>query len=152
MKKSPLKRRTPFKKRSVRAYKPRRATKRSEGASFLKKKLDGVFSQYIRLRDKGVCFTCGVVKPWKEQQNGHYISRAHNSLRFDERNCHCQCVSCNVFRHGNMDVYALRLLETYGNGILEELNREKQKIKQFTPQELKDLIAYYQQKIETYLL
>jgi len=51
-----------------------------------------------------------------------------------------------------MDVYALRLLETYGNGILEELNREKQKIKQFTPQELKDLIAYYQQKIETYLL
>lgn len=143
MKRSPIRRKTPLK----RHLKQRRKRVGRESVQFLKKRLDNVFSQFIRLRDKGVCFTCGIVKSWREQQNGHYISRGFNSLRFDERNCNCQCVSCNVFRHGNMDVYALKLTEKYGADILKELSNEKRKIKQFTAEELKKLINQYEEKV-----
>lgn len=68
------------------------------------------------------------MKPWKELQCGHYVSRSHLSLRYDERNCHPQCVGCNIFKSGAMDEYALALVRQYGDGILEELGREKQKI------------------------
>lgn len=111
----------------------------------LKKKLDRAFSIFIRKRDNGICFTCGVKKPWKEMQNGHYISRNHNSLRYDERNCHCQCMACNVFKHGEMDVYALRLQEKYGEDILKELSIKKQEVKQFTPSEICTLLDKYEQ-------
>ena len=41
--------------------------------------------------------------------------------RYDERNNHCQCVACNVFKKGNLTVYALRLIKIYGTKLLEEL-------------------------------
>jgi len=145
MKRSWLKRKTPYKKAPVKfsriSKKPRK--KPSDSISVLKKRADAVFSLWVRARDSGVCFTCGVQKPTSQMQNGHYVSRAHNSLRYDERNCHCQCVSCNVFRHGNMDVYALRLQEKYGPTILQDLDREKKKIKQLTKEELHAIINKY---------
>lgn len=150
MKRTPLKRgtyqlkKTPFKKsvkKSLRRTKTRR--KRHESVSSLKKLLDACFSRYIRLRDGGVCFTCGIKKPISQMQNGHYVSRSHNNTRYDEQNCHCQCVGCNVFKHGNMDVYSLRLIEKYGLDILSDLSRRKNVIKQFTIPELKHLIEVY---------
>jgi len=117
--------------------------------SQLKKKLDAVFSKYIRQRDAGICYTCGNKKEPKYQQNGHYISRQHNSTRFDEENCHCQCVACNVFKKGNMDEYALRLQRQYGSGILKKLNKKKWQTKQFTVQELEEMIEYYTKKLCT---
>ena len=57
------------------------------------KKLDAIFSQYIRLKDadhKGdvTCFTCGKVSHYKKGiQNGHFQSRRFMSTRYDEKNC-----------------------------------------------------------------
>jgi hypothetical protein len=93
--------------------------------SKLKKKADLLFSNFIRKRDKGKCFTCGCVKEWKHQQCGHYVSRSCLPLRYDERNCHCQCVGCNIFKKGNMDVYALKLMKKYGEDILYDLDEIK---------------------------
>lgn len=115
--------------------------------SKLKKEADKIFSQYIRQRDEGRCFTCGVRKHWKEIQCGHYISRSHNSLRYDERNCNAQCVACNIFRGGALDSYALALIKKYGADILEIFAKEKRKIKQFTIKELQALIEEYKKKI-----
>ena len=66
--------------------------------SKLVKKLDAVFSQYIRLKDadefgNATCFTCGKVDHWKKLQNGHFQSRKHYATRWDEMNCQVQCVS-----------------------------------------------------------
>ena len=113
----------------------------------MKKKLDAVFSQFIRQRDKGICFTCRVIKPWKEQQAGHYWSRSFNSIRFDERNVHCQCVSCNIFKYGNKEVYSLRMIEKYGVQILDELNRKRRLEKRFSTKELEDMIQQYRLKL-----
>lgn len=117
--------------------------KKDKSLSWYKKELDRVFSQFIRLRDKGVCFTCGNKKYWKLQQNGHYISRVHMSVRFSEKNCNAQCASCNIFKNGNMDEYALALQKKWGKGILLQLNQEKYKVTKLTRE-------WYEQKIEHY--
>jgi len=112
--------------------------------SKLKKKADQVFSLYIRRRDNGVCFTCGKRGKIEEMQCGHYESRRHNATRYDERNCNCQCVGCNCFRNGNMTVYALKLQEKYGEGILQDLRKKAEKIKRFTKKDLEEIIEKYE--------
>lgn len=45
-----------------------RPLKKKVSISKLKKKADSAFSQFIRIRDKGKCYTCGLQKHWKEMQ------------------------------------------------------------------------------------
>lgn len=59
------------------------------------------------------------------EQCGHYVSRSYLYLRYDEKNCHGQCVSCNVFKSGNMTSYALRLINDYGVQLLKDFDRLK---------------------------
>jgi hypothetical protein len=116
--------------------------------SQLKKKLDEVFSIFIRMRDKGVCFTCCSKSEWKYTDAGHFINRKHLVTRWDERNVHAQCIGCNRFRNGNKEDYAVRLEQLYGHGILQELHMLKQTGKEFKYNELENLINHYQEKIK----
>lgn len=120
---------------------------KKQNVSTLKRKADQIFSLYIRTRDSGRCISCGTIKEITRVQCGHYISRSHNSLRYDERNCNAQCVGCNIFKSGAMDNYALALIKKYGRKILEELAKEKRKVKQWTVAELQALIEEYQEKL-----
>ena len=137
--------------------------RRIQSVSRLKKELDKVYSHYIRLKEclettgnpnQGICFTCGTRHDFKNLQCGHYIPRNHNSTRYYEKNTHIQDVRCNIFLRGNLDVYALSLISKYGDGILDELNKMKNTIKNFTKDELLLLIHNYKQKLrkleETY--
>lgn len=121
--------------------------RKKNSVSALKKELDIVFSRYIRQRDKGICISCGSKKPWKEQQNGHYIKRSAMNTRYDEQNCHCQCVGCNIFKKGNYPDYTLAIQQKYGYDIVEDLVARGREIKQWTATELKELIAHYKQKL-----
>ena len=52
------------------------------------KKVDAVFSQYVRLRatddtGHGECYTCGSRRHWSEVDAGHFMSRACMSTRWD---------------------------------------------------------------------
>lgn len=112
-----------------------------------------VFSKYIRLRDKYTCFTCGKdMNTCKEYaQAGHYVPQSKgNRLRFDERNVNCQCASCNMHQHGNLAVYALRLEEKYGLGILQEFNSIKNGVKKFERYELEEMIERYNGLVREY--
>ena len=64
------------------------------------------------------CYTCGVVKHYKELQAGHY---KHGRLDFDFRNLKPQCVKCNHFHSGRLDVYAEKLIKEYGVKWLDKL-------------------------------
>jgi hypothetical protein len=123
--------------------KSKKREKRENNTRLLKAKLDKVFSIWIRIRDNGVCFSCGDKKHWQEQQNGHYVSRSKMSTRYDEQNCHCQCLPCNVFKKGNYPAYSEALINKYGVAIISILNKKGQEIKQWTANELKFLITYY---------
>lgn len=118
----------------------------------LKKELDSIFSRYIRhkhAKDGMVkCYTCSVVKPVKEMQNGHWIPRNILSTRFDEMNCRPQCVGCNMFNKGRPDVFALKLLEEYGEEKLRELQKRRNEIIRYFPYEEK--IEEYKTKLKEY--
>lgn len=121
--------------------------------SRLKKKADQAFSEFIRRNaadENGMvrCVTCNVVKPWQQQQAGHYEKRGVNPLRYDERNCHPQCVGCNVFQNGNYPKYAIFMVETYGQSILQQLRSEAQVTKQWKAWELTELIDHYKAKLQ----
>ncbi len=127
-------------------------TAKKHSIGWYKKKLDYEFSQWIRLKDAVngivICVTCKAKAHYKKMQNGHYIARNHLNTRYDEQNCHVQCVGCNMFKNGNMDEYALFLVEKYGDGILEELNRRKHIIKKISLLEYIELIETYKEKIK----
>jgi len=78
-------------------------------------------SLHVRIRDKGICYTCGVQKEISEMQAGH---RHHGKLSLDERNIHCQCVKCNMYLSGNLGAYERRLIEEYGLEWSKQLERD----------------------------
>lgn len=116
---------------------------KTESVSKLKKKADAVFSKWIRERDNGKCFTCMKHEDPKYMQAGHFVSRSYNYYRFDEKNVHCQCVGCNVFKSGNMVTYAVRFVNEYGIETLKEFERNRFREKRFTVKELKQIIEKY---------
>jgi len=117
--------------------------------SKLVKKLDTVFSQYIRLSnaDKSgycICVTCDKKFFWKEIQAGHFISRKHYSTRWDERNVKPQCVACNVYRAGEQYKYSLYL----GNNLSKKLLEQSRELRKFTNIELEEMIADYSERVK----
>ena len=114
-----------------------------------KDKLDKIFSQYIRLKyadTNGMCrcISCGKFHHWKKIQNGHYMSRRHLSTRWDESNCRPQCVACNIFNQGNIQMYRKGLIAQIGeqNVDLIEYRARNATIK-YSDFEYKELIKYY---------
>ena len=118
--------------------------------SKLIKKLDVIFSQYIRLSrsDKNgfcTCITCGKKGHWKNGgiQAGHFMSRKHYSTRWNEDNVHHQCVACNMFRSGEQYKYSIFL----GTDKANDLFLQSQKIVKFANNEIEQMIAEYSEKL-----
>lgn len=129
-------------------------TKKKLTRSKLVKKLDAVFSQYVRLSasDKDgncVCITCGKVAHWKGegQSAGHFQSRRHYATRWDERNVAVQCAGCNVFRYGEQYKFSLYL----GKKLSQELLDTSRIITKFTSAELEEMVEHYSEKVKKYL-
>jgi Bacteriophage Lambda NinG protein len=92
----------------------------------LHKKAWKLMSEYTRRRyadfnDFTHCFTCPTYVSWKLLQAGHF---RHGYLDYDPFNLHPQCVSCNKFWHGRLDVYARNLLKKYGPKIIDQLDKK----------------------------
>ena len=117
--------------------------------SKLVKKLDTVFSQYIRRSNADnngycTCVTCNKTFHWKEIQAGHFMSRKHYSIRWDERNVKPQCVACNLYRAGEQYKYSLFL----GSEVANVLYLQSKEIVKFTNYELEDMINDYSEKLK----
>lgn len=107
-------------------------------------KADKWFSIYIRLRDSdengiGKCCTCGVMKPIKQMDCGHFIKRQHMATRYSEMNCAIQCKRCNAFEQGRDLDFEKYLKNRYGEEDIEILKIMK-KASFKTSQFLLDLI------------
>lgn len=136
--------RTEFKKKP-----PKKKTRKEKNPKgWWKDEADKWFSRFIRKssadwKGEATCVTCGAVMKWEDLQCGHYESRGTHILRYSEKNCHCQCVGCNVFKKGNMTRYATFMVKAYGAGILEELEEiSKQKI-QRTAKDYQEIAEKY---------
>ena len=113
------------------------------------KKLDSIFSKYIRQRNaiNGVaeCFTCGKKDDWKKLQCGHFQSRRFYATRWDETNCQVQCAGCNVFRYGEQFKFSVNLDSRFGNGTSARLETKAKEILKISTHELEDMIKKYQE-------
>ena len=122
--------------------------------SKLVKKLDTVFSQYIRQKNAvdeiSTCFTCGKKDHWKKLQNGHFQSRKHYSTRWDEINCQVQCAGCNVFKYGEQYIFGKKLDQKFGQGTSERLHLKSKQIIKLADFELEDLIIRYKKFVDCF--
>jgi 5-methylcytosine-specific restriction endonuclease McrA len=113
--------------------------------STLRRKLDLVFSKWIRKRDAlpnglGRCYTCN---RHALLEASHFIPRQHAGTRWDERNVHGACSYCNRWQHGNLYAYGLALMKQYGQATVDELWRSKRKAVKFSRDDLTAMIAKY---------
>jgi hypothetical protein len=126
-------------------------TKKKASRKSIIKKLDTIFSIYIRRRyainDVAECVTCGKRDNWKKLQAGHFMSRKHYATRWDEDNVEVQCMGCNVYRYGEQYLFSKHLGKTKSDDLLVK----SRAIKKFSDFDLLELIDIYEQKVHNLL-
>lgn len=139
------------KKKKDKADRPKK--KRQASIQTLTRKLDAVYSKYIRLRDamdggSTRCISCGQIKPFNKMDCGHFHSRTHKSTRWDEDNTHSECSFCNRFRSDHLIGYRENLIRKIGLKRFELLNWKAHQAKKWSCFELEELIKYYTVLVE----
>ncbi|MBQ8191138.1 MAG: recombination protein NinG [Bacteroidaceae bacterium] len=117
------------------------------------RKLDEIFSKYIRLRDMMSgrvfrCVSCGRVLPIEQADCGHYINRKHMATRFSEVNCNAQCRSCNRFDEGNMSGYRAGLVAKRGENMVTLLEAQRNEARKWEVWEMKAAIEHYKREVK----
>ncbi len=99
--------------------------------------------QAANFQGLAVCITCLKQFPWQELHLGHW---KHNKLDFDFRNTNPQCVGCNMFRSGRLDVYTIWLIEKYGLAEVKALELlSNTKGNHYSREELNAIIERYKE-------
>ena len=91
----------------------------------LKKSVMTVCHKYIRLRDKyKPCISCNAI--WNADfQAGHfYKAELYSNLKFNSKNINGQCRKCNLRKDGNEAGYRKGLLERFGVGHVNRLDKK----------------------------
>ena len=110
------------------------------------------FSRFIRLRDclfttgnleYGRCVTCGKVLEFSRLQAGHFIPGRNNSILFDVRCVHAQCVGCNVYGGGQQPSYYWYMVEKYGKETIDSLFRQANCSLKLTAPDLREMAARF---------
>jgi hypothetical protein len=114
--------------------------------STLKRKLWKVFADYIKLRDKYTCFTCGRKGEGSGIHAGHFINKSIGgiALYFHEDNVRAQCYNCNINLGGNQYVYGIKL----GKEKVDELYAIKNQINKWTEQDYLQRIEHYTRAVD----
>ena len=104
------------------------------------------FNKFVRLRDADrPCISCGRFHKGKYDA-GHYRSvGAASHLRFNEDNCHAQCVPCNRHKSGNAIDYRINLVKKIGLERVEALENDNQPAK-LNIDEIKAIRVKYKEK------
>ena len=117
--------------------------------SKLKKKARPIFNKYIRLRDSDEhgyisCYTCGKKVHYKEANAGHF----KHGLDFIEDNQRSQCVHCNMYNGGKLDIYSLKLIDELGRKRVDELALLKVKGQKLSRLDVEAIIETYKRKVK----
>lgn len=121
--------------------------------SKLRDELDKVFSQYIRLKysdENGYCrcISCGKIHFWKDIQCGHYMSRRYMSTRWSEDNVRPQCVACNIFNQGNIQMFRRALIKEIGEQRVDLIEaRARQETCKYSEFEYSAMIKDFKKKV-----
>lgn len=117
----------------------------------LKKKADAIFSVWVRMQGAweqngeywNYCYTSGKPYPVKLLQCGHFRSRVHSATRYDPDNARPQSFAENVWKRGNIAVYAIRLLDEIGETRMRAVVTKSQTIFKLTTPYLEEIIQKF---------
>ena len=113
------------------------------------KELQTVFNTFIRKRDKGKpCISCNRPLIFKFDAGHFFPMGSYKNLRFNEDNCHAQCVHCNQHKHGNLNEYTINLPNRIGTEAFNQLIRDRLTEKHYSIPELIELKVIYKDKIK----
>lgn len=121
--------------------------------STLKKELDKVYSQYIRIREADhsgnvSCYTCGSVRHWKKMHCGHFVSRTYLATRWNENNTKVQCPGCNLFGGGKPLDFEENLKKELGDTVVEEMKHSRHQILKIDRKWYEEKIAFYENEVK----
>lgn len=121
------------------------------------KEAQTAFNAFIRARDsKQPCISCGKPPPdlsglHAGRDAGHFRSTGSAShLRFDEDNCHAQCVKCNQYGAGMAIDYRISLIKRIGLERVERLESDNE-VHKWTREELRRIKVIYRGKLRDLL-
>lgn len=109
--------------------------------------LQQLVNKYVRMRDKGQpCISCQ--KPIKGKCDAGHLYAVGNypSVRFNLKNINAQCINCNQYNGGAINDYRINFVKKYSQQDLDELDQLAHQQRQFTVQEIKDLITEFKEK------
>jgi hypothetical protein len=122
---------------------------RQKSISQWRRELQQVFNKYIRERDKGKgCISCGTKLQGKYDAGHYYSVGSYPNLRFNEDNCHGQCVHCNQHQHGNLLEYQIGITKRIGKQRLQQLEEQRKEPLRLPLDEIKIKINQYKIKIK----
>ena len=110
--------------------------------SYYTKKLDTVFSKYIRAR--GRCEKCGKTE---RLHTAHIIPRTNKNLRWDPFNALCLCGGCHIYWQHKNPLEFTEWFKTKYATRYEYLMVNKNQLYKSTAQDLKELYEYYKKKV-----
>lgn len=125
-----------------------------ESIWMLTKKLDKIFSEYIRRKysDKKWmvnCISCDKQLHWKEAHNAHWISRWNKQYRFDEDNCRPACAWCNTFNQEfHQRIFTIKQIKRLGQEVVDIMIDNTHYVYKQGKTELRQLIEEYSLKLK----
>jgi hypothetical protein len=138
-------------------------TKKKLGVKYWDKKLignGGVVNEYIKRRDAtsftpegkpiAPCITCKREVSGSSLHCGHWISRKHKGVAYDEHNLAAQCAGCNKWGNGEPQMFEDELRLLYGDKEVNRIRSWVGKPRKWTPAELEDLYHKYKEKLAEY--
>lgn len=121
----------------------------SKERSAVEKKLDAIFSKFIRLRDKLTCQRCG--KPFGKFTTGiqcsHFWGRRHRATRWMEMNCVALCGGCHIHLTANPATHREWYKARIGDKAYDKLEYAHQKSPHYTLNDLQLMLEFYQSKV-----
>lgn len=106
-------------------------------------KLDELVRAIVRQRDCpdgfGKCFVCGKPGHVKQMEVGHFVVRANHTVTWDLRNLHMICMHCNRFDNDHFSNYRYKMLQVYGEEVVNELIFKGRQLYKAFPFELQEL-------------
>ena len=99
------------------------------------KRLDDLIRELLKKDYELKCVTCGKGIGWFHPQTNpyglqvsHYISRRFASVRWDLKNVHPMCSSCNYMHNVNPAPYTDFMLKVYGKKVLNDLDKKRRNL------------------------
>jgi len=112
-----------------------------------KVKLWKALKEVISIRDGDTCISCGATGlVGHNKHGGHFIpsSSCGGFLRYDLRNVHIQCSTCNLFRGGAGAEYTRALEKKYSTKFVDKIIQDKQEIIRLDIEYIERLTEYYE--------